>query len=47
MTPVDGSKNKNESKFHKLFYDKRNFNPPKYKIDDLIRIPDEKNMFSK
>ena len=45
MAPV--KKKKNESILHKLNYDKRKFNPPEYKIGDLVNITDKRNVFSK
>ena len=47
MTPIDASKKKNENEVFKNLQDKRKKQKPKYKLGDLVRTADKRNIFSK
>ena len=47
MTPIDASKRKNENEVFKNLQDKRKKQKPKYKLGDLVRTADKRNIFSK
>ena len=47
MTPIDASKRKNENEVYNNLQDKRKKQKPKYKLGDLVRTADKRNIFSK
>ncbi len=47
MTPIQASKKSNESEVLKNLQDKRAKRKPKYKLGDLVRTADTRNIFSK
>ena len=47
MTPIEASKKKNEDIVYFNLQDKRKKKEPKYKLGDLVRTADIKNVFSK
>ena len=47
MTPIDASKRKNENEVFKNLQNKRKKQKPKYKLGDLVRTADKRNIFSK
>ena len=47
MTPIEASKRKNENEVYNNLQDKRKKQKPKYKLGDLVRTADKRNIFSK
>ena len=48
MTPIEGSKKKNEKTvYNNLFPDKIHYKPPKFKLDDRVRISKKRKDFTK
>ena len=47
MTPIQASKKSNERQFYSNLKDKREFRKPKFKLGQLVRTADIKEVFSK